>query len=168
MNNKIKLISLYIILLFFPCLVLAGDYGLYIIDTDEENCAPPVFSRSDSPWNPIRTPDEVIEDLHRYFSSEETEIKILRTAFVNGHVSFCTKASRRKVTDALLEILTWSDIAKIEDLYAFIEFKGSIYTLNIIDQMLSLKTNENYVVERLTKVRNGLAENLRHLGVLKK
>ena len=98
-----------LILFFLSLKVLAGDYELFIVEDASEAC-----ERKELPEmhkclgsnisRPVCTSDTVLFELEKYFSGEKSSIGILRPAFGNGHLVFCTQESKNKVAKALAAI----------------------------------------------------------------
>ncbi len=163
--KSLSKIVIFILTLFFYSAASGSDYSLWVVDIGSPNCAPPMASRNDDLWNPIRTSDEVIQDLQRYFSSEKIKIPILVAAFTNGHIEYCSITSRRKVYESLIEILTWPEISNIKDLYDFISLSSNKRMLNIIDQKIEENKDKIKIVSRLKKAKKLVGKTLNNLSI---
>ena len=164
MKSLIKIV-IYSLIIFFCSPTFAGDYCLWVLDEGSTNCASPIASRDNS-WNPIRTSDEVIEDLKRYFSSKKIENPILVMAFTNGHIMYCSISSRRKVYESLIDTLTWPEISSnINDLYGLISLQSNKRMLKIIDQKIKDINDNEKIVLRLEKAKKLVERSLENLGI---
>ena len=76
----------------------AGDYMLYIANEgNTSECAKATH------WT-VKTAKEVSASFHQYFSGQNPNIGILRSAFANGHFRFCGSAETNEVLSTLYGI----------------------------------------------------------------
>ena len=90
-----------IILILFALVsspTFAGDYMLYIANEgNTTECA------KASHWT-VKTANEVSLSFNQYFSGQEPNIGILRSAFANGHFRFCGSVEINEVLATLYGI----------------------------------------------------------------
>ncbi len=97
------------LVLAFSQSIFAGDYRLYITSSESLDCPKyPHISAlqncSEGTGSPLCSSDQVSKELVSYFEGKKSSIKIMIPALTNGHIIWCDEASRKAVSDKLLEI----------------------------------------------------------------
>ena len=155
MNIIVYLITLLFIFFAFTPAAMSGDYTLFIADS-EPTCAPPIASRNND-TNPIRTSEEISQDVLRYFRGETPSLKLFKAFFQNAHISFCGTNERVNIFTALIDVIHLDTINNESHLYDYFYMLGNKQLIEMID--IELNNDNSHIIQaRLIKAKQSVSK----------
>lgn len=138
----------------------AGDYYLTIADNLDSACALKSKKYKDDRIHPVRTTQEIVEDLEKYFAGEKPKLELFSVIFVNARIKFCTPQSRERVLLAIIDALVMPDPVHEWEAYDYLYMLGTFTIVNEIDNRLS-KEQSPAVKKRLSRARKSVERGLK-------
>ena len=132
----------------------SGDYQLIVCNDVQTHCGY-IIDSIHNVYSPVRTAQEVIDDINRYFHGEEPNIRIFRPALSNVHIVFAGVREKRQICEALISIAFIKSIKHESDLYDYCGLLGTRSMLKNIEE----KINNNptpLIAKRLKRMRDSI------------
>jgi hypothetical protein len=148
------------ILLIFALNGNAGEYFLTISDDPNSACALKAKKYADDMSYPIRSTQEVVLDLERYFTGHMPTLELFRAIFVNARIKFCTDESRQRILVAIIDALVKPDIFNEWDAYDYLYMLGTPQILKVINDRLD-KERSPLIRKRFARAKKSVERGLK-------
>jgi len=142
----------FLLTVFLCNMALAGDYRMYINDSQSRSCLP----TEETYIHRFQiTSQAALEDLDRLFKGETPKTRLFIAAIRHGRTTFCGQKEREVVFQRFIKELSNKEsyLTERELMDLFRIYRRSETLLNLIEEDLKRPDLEKFYKDRLTKAR---------------